>query len=101
MNRRGNPFNAETEGDSYRIWDAGYNEATKFMEKHNDEWRTEFKVDEADKFVNSLYALAQEYGGDRFQYDGDDQDTLENITAALQTGVKALSGRVDTIRTLR
>ena len=96
-----NPYNPQHEAEKYRAYTAGYQHAVKVWREENEEWRSRVQTAMSEQFVNELYALAQQYGGERFQFDGDDQDTLEAVTAKLQTAVKELSGRVDSIRTLR
>lgn len=94
MSKYKNPYDAKYEGKTFSAYDRGWNDAQTDMTK---KWRgvkEKIKSDAAEDFIQALYLLAQEYGGERFVYTDSTQTELEKLT-------DEMTGILSRVRTLR
>jgi hypothetical protein len=88
-----NPYN---KGAPMGAWYEGYNAAKEEFSKGG---RRKMIVDEChEQFVNELYQLAQQYGGERFTYTAAYQEELERLHEAAEQGVKNLGSLASRIQ---
>lgn len=94
MSKYKNPFDASHESRAFHAYDRGWADAQTNM---TEKWRgvkEKIKSDAAEDFIQALYLLAQEYGGERFVYTGSTQTELEKLT-------DEMTGILSRVRTLR
>lgn len=93
-NKYRNPYHADVESSSFTAYDRGYDAAQANITIRMRDAQAKYKSDNAEDFIQALYLLAQEYGGERFVYTDKVQTELEQLT-------DEMSSILSRVRTLR
>ena len=94
MSKYMNPYHAEHEAMSFKAYDRGYDAAQANITLKMRDREAKIKSETAEGFIEALYLLAQEYGGERFVYTDKVQTELEKITDEMTS----ILSRVRTLR---
>jgi len=89
-----NPFDAQHQSIAFKAYSNGYDDAQTNITMKMRDREAKIKSDAAEDFIQALYLLAQEYGGERFVYTDSTQTELEQLTDEMTS----ILSRVRTLR---